>query len=254
MRIGKLILLSLLGAGVLLGVVAFVGGGSHPLAPPQGLTRTASAEEYHFDEGSLVDSVELRRHSEYFPAFDEYLRTLPRGAAVLDLGCGNGSFLAHFADRGWKSVGVDFSPSGINIARKRFPTIRFEVLDATTDLSSVGYGEFDAVISAEVIEHIFLPRLYASNCFKLLKPGGMLVMTTAYHGYLKNLGLAVADRSYHGMRAPLWDFGHIKFWSVDTLSTLLFEAGFEQLEWRGLGRVPYLWKGLMMKAVVPQKK
>ncbi len=132
--------------------------------------------------------------------------------------------------------------------------MRFEVLDATGDVSKVGNGAFDAVLSSEVIEHIFLPRAYAANCFKLLKPGGIVVLTTPYHGYLKNIALALAGHSYHGIRTPLWDFGHIKFWSVDTLSTVLFEAGFDQVEWRGIGRGPWLWRGMIMKAAVPRKQ
>jgi SAM-dependent methyltransferase len=247
-----LVFLAFLGAAI--GVMFLLGNGSHPLNRPAGLGLRASAQAYEFSADFFDDRAEIERHTVYAAVFSEYLKDLPPGSMVVELGSGNGSFLAQFRNRGWKLMGIDLSTSGVRWARKRFPDMRFEVADATEDLSRFNYGTFDAVISSEVIEHIFLPRKYTANCFKLLKPGGRLVISTPYHGYLKNLALAVAGRSYGGgLRTPLWDFGHIKFWSVDTLSQLLFEAGFEHLEWRGQGRFPYLWKGLIMKASVPHR-
>jgi 2-polyprenyl-6-hydroxyphenyl methylase/3-demethylubiquinone-9 3-methyltransferase len=227
--------------------------GSQPIARPDIVKTRASAQEYAYTSESFDYPWALARHSTVLPKVEEYLKPLPPNATVIDLGCGNGSFLANFRGRGWKLVGIDFSESGIQLAQTRFPDIRFEVADATEDLSSLGYGSFDAVISTEVIEHIFLPRKYATNCFRLLRPGGMVVMSTPYHGYLKNVGLALLGK-FDERWDPLWDFGHIKFWSVKTLSHLLFEAGFDQVEWQGAGRFPHLWKGMVMRARVPQQK
>ncbi len=201
-----------------------------------------SAPEYKYSgaEESCVNRWTL-------PAVKEYLKDLPAGASVADLGCGNGSLLAAFRDRGWKMTGVDISKSGIEIASKQYPDISFSVADATEDLSRLGYGQYDAVISTEVIEHIILPRKYAANAFRLLKPGGMLVMTTPYHGYLKNLAVGILG-NWDDHFTALWDFGHIKFWSVNTLSRLLFESGFDRVEWRGTGRYPHFWKTLAIRA------
>lgn len=46
----------------------------------------------------------------------------------------------------------------------------------------------------------------------------------------------------------LWDGGHIKFFSVKTLSQLLQEAGFKDLQFKFAGRFPYLWKGMLVSA------
>ncbi|PLS80275.1 MAG: methyltransferase [Chloroflexi bacterium] len=72
---------------------------------------------------------------------------------VLDVGCGQGSFLAElnaeFANT--KIYGTDISTSAIGLATKRVPNGAFSVLDVTT-----GYleGKFDLVICSEVLEHI----------------------------------------------------------------------------------------------------
>jgi hypothetical protein len=50
---------------------------------------------------------------------------------------------------------------------------------------------------------------------------------------------------------PLWDGGHIKLWSRTTLSALLREAGFENLQFRGAGRCPALWMTMIMSGDKP---
>ena len=185
------------------------------------------------------------------PVLERYLRDVPPGAEILDVGCGNGSLIASFGNRGWDLSGLDISVSAIEVAKKQFPDIRFFVGDATTDLNSVlGHQEFDVIISTEVIEHVYNPRGLVRNAFALLKPGGMLILSTPYHGYLKNLAIALFDRADNHFD-PLSDHGHIKFFSTRTLSTVLWEAGFEDVEFTGAGRFRYMWKSMVMKAVRP---
>ncbi len=242
--------LILLGAGM--GTMYWLGSGSHTVEKPAGLSLRGSQEEFFYSQAAPEIPSDTGLHRTYAVRFKEYLKNLPPGAKVVELGCGNGAFLAEFRDRGWKLTGIDISTSGVRLAGSRFPEMDLHVADATEDLSFLGYGSFDAVIGSEVIEHVLLPRKYVANCFRLLKPGGIVVLSTPYHGYLKNLALAVLNRSYLGLRTPLWDYGHVKFWSAGTLSQALFEGGFEQVEWRGEGGLPYLWNGLIMKASVPR--
>jgi SAM-dependent methyltransferase len=49
----------------------------------------------------------------------------------------------------------------------------------------------------------------------------------------------------------LWDGGHIKFWSRRTLTSLLEEAGFETVAFRGAGRCPWLWNSMLLAAHKP---
>jgi 2-polyprenyl-6-hydroxyphenyl methylase/3-demethylubiquinone-9 3-methyltransferase len=122
-------------------------------------------------------------------------------------------------------------------------------MDATADVSSLGLQRYDGIISTEVVEHICLPRKYIRNCRLLLKPGGTLVLSTPYHGYIKNLLIALLNGSDQHWES-LTDYGHVKFWSVDSIAALLHEAGFDKLEWQGAGRGPYLWKSMIIRAQV----
>jgi len=185
------------------------------------------------------------------PVLERYLGELPRGARVLDLGCGNGLMLGNLRDRGWELHGLDIDRNAIEAAREKFPFATFYVGDATADLTPIlGPEPFDAVISIEVIEHVFDPQTFADNLYGLLEPGGFAVVTTPYHGYLKNLLIAASGRVPQHFD-PLALYGHIKFFARDSLAEVLWRAGFEDLEFTGVGRAPYLWKDMVMKAGRP---
>jgi 2-polyprenyl-3-methyl-5-hydroxy-6-metoxy-1,4-benzoquinol methylase len=109
---------------------------------------------------------------------------------------------------------------------------------------------FDVVVSTEVIEHVYHPRRLIQNAFRLLKPSGHFIISTPYHGYLKNVIIALSGRMDDHVTA-LWDGGHIKFWSTETLSILLRETGFTNLKFIGIGRLPYVWKSMIFVAQRP---
>lgn len=170
---------------------------------------------------------------------------------ALDIGCGNGYLTAWLASQGWDVVGVEPSLSGVQAARKAYPNLRFEnFVPDSRILDRLGSEPFDLVLSTEVVEHVYAPREWASSAFQSLKPGGCFLCSTPYHGYLKNLLLSATGKMDSHFTA-LWDGGHIKFWSRSTLSQLLLEQGFVDLRFTGAGRMPWLWKSMIMRALKP---
>jgi 2-polyprenyl-3-methyl-5-hydroxy-6-metoxy-1,4-benzoquinol methylase len=166
---------------------------------------------------------------------------------VLDLGCGNGALCAQLAAAGLKVVGCDPSEDGIAQARGAYPQLSFHQLGVGDDPAALGGAPFDTVVSTEVIEHLYLPRLLPRFAHAVLKAEGHLILSTPYHGYLKNLSLSLAGK-WDDHLTPLWDGGHIKFWSRATLTTLLCEEGFAVREFVGAGRLPWLWKSMILVA------
>ena len=75
------------------------------------------------------------------------------------------------------------------------------------------------------------------------------MISTPYHGYLKNLVMAATGKM-DAHFTVLWDGGHIKFWSRKTLTQLLEEFGFEVIGFKGSGRFPYIWKSMFIRARV----
>lgn len=185
------------------------------------------------------------------PPIFELAPTISPGTRVLDIGCGNGYIAGLFAAKGCTVVGIDPSESGIDAARKGHPDSRFEVDVATPDLvERLGETPFDLVVSAEVAEHVYDADEWARSCFNALKPGGRLVLTTPYHGYLKNLAIAALDK-WDAHHTSLEAGNHIKFWSRATMTTLLTRNGFRVGGFRGAGRLPFLWKSMVMAADRP---
>jgi len=164
---------------------------------------------------------------------------------VLDIGCGNGTLCRTLADAGLSVVGLDPSPSGIACARRLVPEGSFYEMGVEADPDLLPDAGFDAVVSTEVIEHLPSPALLLQFAAAKLRDRGILVISTPYHGYLKNLLISLSGRwdSHH---TSLWDGGHIRFWSRRTLTRLFLENGFGVLEFHGAGRVPFLWKSMIL--------
>jgi len=196
---------------------------------------------------SYTDALPGWDFSIILPPIVQALRSIPPDSAVLDMGCGNGSMLAEIRKLGkWKLCGVDSSESAASMARSQGFDVR--LADATVDSAPLfERHSFDLIISAEVIEHVYDPRGFLRHAHTLLRPHGRLLLTTPYHGYLKNLLIAILGKSDSHFN-PLWDCGHIKFWSRATLSAALAETGFHRIEFYGAGRCAYLWKSMVLTA------
>jgi 2-polyprenyl-3-methyl-5-hydroxy-6-metoxy-1,4-benzoquinol methylase len=164
---------------------------------------------------------------------------------VLDAGCGNGALCRTLAENGFDTTGCDADPRGIEIAAGAVPQARFAVVGVYDEPARLGTDKFGAVVCTEVIEHLYLPCMLPRFAPKVLRPRGLLILSTPYHGYLKNLALSVFDH-WDAHYTSLWDGGHIKFWSRRTLSTLLNEEGFDVVDFHGCGRVPFLWRSMVL--------
>ncbi len=181
--------------------------------------------------------------------------SLPQTAQILDVGCGGGYVVHEIYRKGYSNIwGFDISEEGIGISKDNFSEIkeRFEVHDAYDRNLPECFpgGNYDLALSVEVIEHLYSPRAYLENICYWLKPRGYLIITTPYNGYLKNVMIAILnkfDRHFN----PVWEGGHIKFFSKKTLYTMLDDTSFKPISFSGSGRLPYLWKSM---AVVAQKK
>ncbi|MBD2193887.1 methyltransferase domain-containing protein [Calothrix anomala FACHB-343] len=167
-----------------------------------------------------------------------------RPLRILDIGCGNGSLSNFIANNGYEVVGIEESESGVKFASLAFPNCRF----IQGSIYNLPYQEleekFDIVIASEVIEHLFYPKELVRNVKKCLKANGRLIITTPYHGYLKNIMLAVSGKMDKHF-TTLWDGGHIKFFSVATMNELLQSENYTDIKFKFAGRFPYLWKSML---------
>lgn len=181
-------------------------------------------------------SSEARPSEDYlFPKLVDLLsRHHPKDEPVFELGVGSGWTARKLSELGYQITGIEPSSDGLEIARTIAPKARIESGSAYDDLASK-FGRFRTVFALEVIEHVYSPRLFVKNAYALLQPDGHLILSTPFHGYWKNLALAISGSMDKHFTA-LWDHGHIKFWSRETMTELLSEAGFKNIRFEYAGR------------------
>jgi 2-polyprenyl-3-methyl-5-hydroxy-6-metoxy-1,4-benzoquinol methylase len=199
-----------------------------------------SAAEYRYDNAEPACT-----HGELLPAIVRILGAAP-GCRIFEIGCGNGSGAAWLAERGYEVAGVDISESAIAHARRAYPGLNLSVGSAYDRLAE-RFGTFPVVLSLEVVEHLYDPRAFVRTARALVSPGGTFMLSTPYHGYWKNLVIALFDQwDWHF--TALWDHGHIKFWSPRTITALLSEGGFRVERIERVGRIPALAKTMIVVA------
>ncbi len=122
------------------------------------------------------------------------------GERILDLGCGTGALTAEIAERGVEVLGVDRSEEMISQARRKFPALKFEAVDARELRFN---AEFDAVFSNAVLHWIPQAKQVISGVAHALKPGGRFVAEFGGKGNIQRL-VEGFHRAFSalGMREP----------------------------------------------------
>lgn len=143
----------------------------------------------------------------------EALRELPPATrTLLDIGCGDGRFVYAAAEQGIDAMGIDHSERLVRLGNRRYRGTRLS-LTSIEDFHQGG-KRFDAVTLFEVIEHVPSPLDLLRVVTSVLRPGGVLVVSTPNRlGY--PWGRHPMDRPPH----------HLTRWTPDTLRTALERAG-----------------------------
>ena len=202
-----------------------------------------SIEEYYENYWEAPEEYSDPTTPQRQALLDRMLPRVPAGGAILDVGCGRGEFCDFFARKGFRAEGTDLSHAAVKYAQARYPSATFHAV-VVEDLLPARAGGFDMVFSSEVIEHLFDVGTYLLAINHLLKDGGTLVLTTPYHGLLKNLSIDLLNYSRH--YDPLGQ--HIRFFDTRSMNTCLRTYGFEVDHWWGYGRPWPFWKSFFVVA------
>ncbi len=145
-----------------------------------------------------------------------YIENQP-GGRLLDIGCGNGEFLAQMKDLGWEVMGVEPDVESASIARENF---QIPVLSGTLLENDIPDNSFDIVTMQHVIEHLHNPTETLNKIFHILKPSGKLVMLTPN---IKSLVQILMKESWHPWEPPR----HLILYSPSSLKTLVNKIGLD---------------------------
>jgi SAM-dependent methyltransferase len=97
-------------------------------------------------------------------------------------------------------------------------------------------ASFDAVWAGEVIEHVLDTAGWLSEARRVLRSGGSLLLSTPDHGRLRMIRWALAPRAFEAHFDPRAD--HLRFYTRGTLTELLEDFGFHDVEVRRAGGLP----------------
>lgn len=135
---------------------------------------------------------------------------------ILDVGCGPGKLLSDLREQGWEVYGVDFSAVAVDYARSRHG------LDVRLgDLFQAGYkdGYFDVVMFNHSLEHIYNPLETLKEAHRIMKPGGLLLISIPNAGGL--------EAKIFGKWWVHWDTPrHLYHFTKATMTRLVAGAGF----------------------------
>ena len=129
---------------------------------------------YAYEDGDLNPS-----HDYLLPSLLQILASLdiPEDRKrVFELGCGNGAVAEVLTRHGYQVTGVDASSQGVEQAQQRHPHLSLQ-LGSAYDRLTEAYGRFPVVISLEVVEHLYAPRLFARTLFDLVEPSGTVIVS-----------------------------------------------------------------------------
>ncbi|MFN9659616.1 MAG: class I SAM-dependent methyltransferase [Cyanobacteriota bacterium] len=114
-------------------------------------------------------------------------------ASICDIGCGNGALLKSISELGnFELYGIEADSEGSKIASAQCPGAKIINISTESD-PPAELSNIELVVSTEVIEHLFRPASLLNFAQKILAPSGRIIISTPYHGYIKNLAISLSN-------------------------------------------------------------
>ena len=150
----------------------------------------------------------------------------PGRGHLMEIGSGFGLLLQTFRQDGWRVTGVE---PDRNAARYSTKTLGIETISSVLESAKIPDGSVDVAVMLHVIEHVPDPGGTLKEIYRVLKPGGHLILETPRYDTLMFKLLGRRERS-------LSCDGHIYFFTTDTLRRAYEKAGFSLVQFQCVGR------------------
>jgi len=175
-------------------------------------------EDYIRDESVLVKTFKRR-----LADIERYVK----GGRLLDLGCALGFFMKVAHMSGWDVTGLDICPYACSYVKERFG---FYVICSELKDDSFSEGIFDIVTMWDYIEHVPDPLNELKIAYKILRPNGLLAVTTPN---VKSWIAKITGKRWLGFKCPK---EHIFYFSPKSITMMLEKAGFTVLCVKSVGK------------------
>jgi ubiquinone/menaquinone biosynthesis C-methylase UbiE len=187
--------------------------------------------QQHYDEvADIYDNhYDLPHGRCYHTHLSQHLmQSLPKGARLLDIGCGTGLFVEKYTSEEGSAVGIDLSRRMIERARHRCAASDFTI--GTGETIPFSDNTFDAVSSLLVFSYLRDPEAMLSEAYRVLKPGGAIAICTLGKKLLTwgIPALYLLSEKIKVKHVVMKDFGE-RYYDEDEMSGIFYEAGFSDI-------------------------
>ncbi|MGI6240836.1 MAG: class I SAM-dependent methyltransferase [Candidatus Omnitrophota bacterium] len=195
-------------------------------ASGESLTQLHAFHENYYDYGDLHDESRTKRD---FTRALEILenRLPPTERKLLDIGYGNGFFLAVARTRGWDVDGIDTSPQNRKLAKKKFA---LDLRVGTVNDLAAASCQYNVIALWDVMEHLPDPHDMINNLSRMLEPGGILLIAVPNdHSFLRDLScwlFAVSGGRIRTGVEKCYLLEHVGYYATDSLQKLVCPHGF----------------------------
>ncbi len=206
-------------------------------------------------------------YKKYLDSVFAHCDALPQSGLALDCGSGTGTLICELSERGFNCTGVDMSPEMLNIAREKIENAGFEPHLVCQELQELDlYGAYHiAFCSLDTVNHILYKRdlkSFFKKLYNFIEPGGFFVFDVKTSAFFKKTvgmqtfehedgsvamiegsfssdlafyAISVFEAREDGLFEKYESEIEERFYSVDTLKTILTEAGFSTVKRYNMG-------------------
>jgi 2-polyprenyl-3-methyl-5-hydroxy-6-metoxy-1,4-benzoquinol methylase len=174
----------------------------------------SSRIRYYLD----VECADRRTFAEVLAVARELV---PGGGRLLDVGPNIGTCLALAREQGWDVCGIEINAQAADYCRRQR---QLHVISGTLDTHAFPRNSFDVVLMGDVIEHLSDPRRTLGQVQQVLRPGGVVIISTP------NIG------GWAGRMLQIKPEEHLYYFAPKTMAALLTQVGLEVVRIRSLDR------------------
>lgn len=166
---------------------------------------------------------------------------VPSGCRILDFGAGEGALSERLFDMGYKITAADKDEENFKSKNCEFSVINFDQPNEVDAFALKYANQFDVVLGVEVIEHVQDQWKYVRQLMTMIKPGGIVLITTPNtSSWLSRIVFLLTGRFHQFADADL-SYGHINPISPWEIELIMKEVGAKNIEIRSAGTLPPIY-------------
>jgi len=191
------------------------------------LTQMHDFHEGYYRYGSLSERSGTRDEFERGLNLLDQCISKKQGRKILDVGFGNGFFLALAREKGWNVMGVDTSPQNVKIAKERFG---MDLIHGLLESDIPSADRYDVISFWDVIEHFSNPGQVLAKARSLLKDNGCLLIGVPHDGsflmWLSTTLYRLSGGKFNMGLQKVYFLEHVAYYKRKSLERLLHQNGF----------------------------